>query len=53
MKYRRILAALLVGLLALSGVALAGGEDFLVTLSWLKENLTEKVAEELEDDEEE
>lgn len=49
MKYRRILAALLVGLLALSGVALAGGEDFLVTLSWLKENLTEKVAEELED----
>lgn len=48
MKYRRILAALLVGLLALSGVALAGGEDFLVTLSWLKENLTEKVAEELE-----
>jgi hypothetical protein len=49
MKYRRTLAALLVGLLALSGVALAGGEDFLVTLSWLKENLTEKVAEELED----
>ena len=49
MKYKRTLAALLVGLLALSGVALAGGEDFLVTLSWLKENLTEKVAEELED----
>ena len=49
MKYRRTLAALLVGLLALSGVALAGGEDFLITLSWLEENLTEKVAEELED----
>ena len=49
MKYRRILAALLVGVLALSGMALAGGEDFLVTLSWLEENLTEKLTEELED----
>ncbi len=49
MKYRKQLAVVLAGLLALSGIAMASGEDFLITLSWLKEHLTEEVNTELED----
>ena len=49
MKYRKQLAVVLAGLLALSGIAMASGEDFLITLSWLEEHLTEEVNTELED----
>ena len=49
MKYRKTLAALLVVLLALTGVAMADGEEYLITLSWLKEHLTDAVTEELDD----
>lgn len=40
MKYKRQLAALLVCLMALTGMVLAS-DDYLITLSWLKENLTD------------
>ena len=49
MKYRKTLAALLVVLLALTGVAAANGEEYLITLSWLKEHLNDAVTKELDD----
>ena len=39
MKYKKQLLALALCLLAMTGVAMAGSDDFLITLSWLEDRL--------------
>ncbi len=49
MKYKQQLILLALCLLAVTGMAMAGGEDALITLSWLEEMLLDPADQALED----